>query len=315
MRIDLPVSKSGSCAAAPVRENSAAGRLGSCRKQLKAAAGVLLLLVLLMGSNHSFGQVGTWTPVANLAPDANGGVMILMSDGTVLCKSRSGGGQGKIWDKLTPNASGSYINGTWSQTAPMINDRLYFSSQVLRDGRLYVAGGEYGAGGAAGEVYNPITNAWTATPAPGMTISDGNSEILPDGKVLQGQAGFSNKIWDPTTNTYAAAPSCLRWDNEAAWVKLPDNSILFLDNYGPTSERFIPSTGTWVNDAVCPVALFDPFGFEAGAGFLLPDGRAFFWVLRVLLLITHHRAQAALVHGRLGQAYQVHRVRQMLQGL
>ena len=138
----------------------------------------------------SFSQTGTWTAVSTLAPHPSGGGMLLLSDGTVLVKSSSGGGSyGNTYDRLTPNSSGSYVNGTWSSIAPMINTRLYYSSQVLKDGRVYVAGGEYGTVGASGEVYNPLTNTWTAAPAPGATLSDANSEILEDGRIEIVEAG------------------------------------------------------------------------------------------------------------------------------
>ncbi|MBL0012210.1 MAG: hypothetical protein IPP30_00130 [Flavobacterium sp.] len=77
---------------------------------------------------------GVWTKVTATAPHANHGVMLLLSDGTVMCHTNSGGadGHGNLWDKLTPDATGSYINGTWTTTAPMIDTRLFFSSQVLK---------------------------------------------------------------------------------------------------------------------------------------------------------------------------------------
>ncbi len=244
---------------------------------------ISLLICTIFGVSSLYGQ-GTWVPIASFAPHYNAGVMLLLTDGTVLCKTSSGGGQGIRWDRLTPDASGSYVNGTWSTVAPMAEDRLYFSSQVLRDGRVYVAGGEYGNGGDDAEVFDPVSNSWTQCPklVHSLTykISDANSEILPDGKVLQSLVDTGstklNYIWDPATNTYAQTASCLRRNNEASWVKLPDNSILFLDNYSTTAERYIPSTGTWVNDASAPVNLYDPYGSEAGGAFLLPNGKLFF---------------------------------------
>src|ERR1043166_3917574 len=150
---------------------------------------------------------GTWTTLANFPPDQNGGVSILLSDGTIMSKTDAGGGDGigNIWNKLTPNAQGSYINGTWSSIAPMASTRLYFSSQVLKDGKVYVIGGEYGTGygNIAGQVYNPVTNTWSLTPLPGTTVSDANSEILPDGRVLQAMVAGTLKgtrLWNPATN-------------------------------------------------------------------------------------------------------------------
>ena len=61
----------------------------------------------------------------------------LLPDGTVRCQKWTTG----TWDRLTPDTSGSYLNGTWSIPARMLNDRDKFQSQILRDGRLFVAGG------------------------------------------------------------------------------------------------------------------------------------------------------------------------------
>ena len=225
-------------------------------------------------------RAGTWTPLTHPAPTSSGGVMLLLTDGTVMCKSNTGGGSyGNLWNKLTPDSSGSYVNGTWTTLAPMADTRLYFSSQVLKDGRVFVAGGEYGTGGAKGETYNPLTNTWTSAPAQGSTISDANSEILPDGRVLVALVTGtlrSTIIFDPVANTWTAGPTANGVHNESAWVKLPDGSSLMVDRLSTNSERYIPSLNQWVVDATVPVALYDAFGDETGPGFLLPDGRAFF---------------------------------------
>ncbi len=234
-------------------------------------------------SNAVSAQTGTWTTVTTTAPHTNSGEMLVLTDGSIICKTSSGGSDGTIWDRLTP-VNGSYKNGTWSSLPAMHYPRLYFSMQVLPDGRVYVCGGEYGTGGNYGEVWDPKTNVWTITGGATWVfpnvISDANSEILPDGTVLQAsvdETGVNwNYLWNPTTNTYVRGPNCLRTDNEGVWIKLQDSSIIFLDNYGETSERYMPKTNTWINDATAPVELYDPYGSEAGAGFTLPDGRVFF---------------------------------------
>lgn len=227
-------------------------------------------------------DLGFWTPVASLAPDQNGGVMIQLTDGTVIAKTASGGvdGIGTIWDRLTPDIHGSYVNGTWSQITAMYESRLYFSSQVLQDGRVYVAGGEYGTGGSLGEVYDPLTDVWTMTPPQGLRISDANSEILPDGRVLQAKVNQAGPvlcdIYNPANNSYINGPSTLGSHNESTWVKLPDQSILMVHMPDTTSARYIPSLNQWIPDANVPVRLYDDFGSETGAALLIPDGRAFF---------------------------------------
>ncbi|HXC03946.1 MAG TPA: T9SS type A sorting domain-containing protein [Bacteroidia bacterium] len=235
------------------------------------------------------GAQGFWTPIANLPVDTSGGGMLLLSDGTVIAKTftESSGalnGYGDIWDRLIPDSTGSYANGTWSTIAHMNNSRLYFSSQMLKDGRLYVAGGEYGTGLNKGETYNPVTDTWTPVTVPaGDTLYDANSAMLPDGRVLQAVVVSSvwnaNIFFDPLTNTYAPAPSSHGNPDEAAFVKLPDNSILFIQNPIVTpnyrSERYIPASNQWVQDALLSDTLW--LHTEIGTGMLLPNGKVIFF--------------------------------------
>ena len=243
----------------------------------------LITLLALAFCSDINAQVGTWTKLTNPAPETNAGVMLLLSDGTVIAKTVHASNDtteyGVIWDRLTPDSLGSYINGTWSQIAPMNYSRLYFASQVLKDGRVFVAGGEYGTGTTKAETYNPLTNTWTMAPATGQDFADANSEIMNDGRVLVGNLGGSGKstsFFNPTTNTWSSAPTCHGSHDESVWVKLPDNSILFVDFETTNSERYIPSLNQWVVDGIVPDSLYDPYWGESGAGFLLPDGRAFF---------------------------------------
>ena len=103
--------------------------------------------------------------------------------------------------------------------------------------------------------------------------------LFRSGRVLQAiVAGTlkSTMLFNPTTNTYSTGPTCVGIHNESVWLKLRDESILMVDRGATTSERYRPSTGTWVADAVVPVSLYDPYGLETGGAVLLPDGRGFF---------------------------------------
>src|SRR5580658_3864284 len=138
-------------------------------------------------------QAGTWTAINN--PPPSGLQMgLLMSDGTVICPDG-----GTDWYRLTPDIHGSYVNGTWTQIASMNYNRLFFSTQVLTNGNVYVAGGEYGGGRNNAELYSTLSNIWSVIPQPEsdndesvLGYSDACSKILPDGNVLQsdGQSGF-----------------------------------------------------------------------------------------------------------------------------
>ena len=98
------------------------------------------------------GTVSPWTPLKNPPPFNTPGTMLLESDGTVLVHDEPD--NNKIaatnkWFKLTPDAKGSYLDGTWSQIPSMPNNYapLYFASAILPDGRMIVEGGEYLRGG------------------------------------------------------------------------------------------------------------------------------------------------------------------------
>jgi hypothetical protein len=229
--------------------------------------------------------VGTWTALTNLAPEAIG-TMMLLSDGTVMAE---GNGQTNHWYNLTPDTSGSYTNGAWTSRASMRATRLYFASNILTDGRVFVEGGEYSSDGGftrTGEIYNPVNNTWTnIANFPNSQFGDDPSELLPDGRVFAGYiSGPATYIYDPATNTWAFAANKLRNDqsDEEAWLKLPDNSILSYDVFASASQgvghaqRYVPSTNTWV-DAGTPPALLSTsgVGFELGPNFLLSDGRVF----------------------------------------
>ncbi len=233
----------------------------------------------------SFGMTGqsTWTANSTPSPYRSGGLMLLLSDGSVLCKGSEGGsdGFGNLWFKLKPDPSGNYQNGTWSIAASMRDTRLYFSSQVMKNGKVYVAGGEYGTGIGTAEMYDPLTNSWNILPAgTSHHFSDANSEILDDGRILQADLAGSAKqtfLYNPQTNSYSSGPTCLGIHNESTWIKLPDNSILFVDLFSTSSERYIPSLNQWVADATVPAVLYDPYAFETGPAMLLPNGKAIFF--------------------------------------
>ncbi|MGZ5507727.1 MAG: proprotein convertase P-domain-containing protein, partial [Limisphaerales bacterium] len=235
----------------------------------------LLLLASLPAS-----AAGTWHALASRAPDAID-TMMLLPDGTVMA-AQAGNGQGTHWYKLTPDATGSYINGTWSSRAAMHDTRLYYSSAVLQDGRVFIAGGEYGSGGGTAEMYDPQADTWTQLPNSHQFFSDSGCVMLADGNVLvapvQPNPLGTTIIYNVKSNSWSAPIPLIRgvYQDEASWVKLPDDSILTIDPFGFKSERFIPSLNQWVNDSDVPVTLYDPYLFELGAAFLLPNGNAFY---------------------------------------
>ena len=242
--------------------------------------------------------VGSWNHLANTAPDSVE-LMLLLPDGTVMCANNPSdifGGKGHNWYRLTPDGHGNYANGTWTTLAPMNDTRLFYSSDVLRDGRVFVAGGEYGSGRDTAEIYDPLGNNWTYINPPTSLIDpnapspiisanqgfiDSDSTVMADGRVLVAPVGPNTwggtLLYDPVANSWTAGPTTASaFQDEASWVKLPDGSILTIDPFGTSTERFIPALGRWIPDSTVPISLYSPVGGEMGPAFLLPDGRAFF---------------------------------------
>jgi hypothetical protein len=240
----------------------------------------LCLLFLLMPP--AVRATGTWTRLVNPSPTGVN-LMLLLSDGTVMALETVtpldyGGAD---WYRLTPDYSGSYVRGTWSTLAPMHDARAALASQVLMDGRVFVAGGEYRGGMDSAEVYDPLLDVWNICPGSGETFADSISEILPNGNVLIAPVGPTTyggtTIYNPNSNAWSGGPTTYRYGNqtEASWVKLPDNSILTIDPYQMNSERYIPSLDQWINDGDVPIDLWGENIGELGAAFLFLMERRF----------------------------------------
>src|SRR5215469_10892824 len=167
----------------------------------------LLISVGLLTAPKSSRAAGTWTALAHQAPGGVG-LMLLLSDGTVMCQS------GVTWYRLTPDVYGSYVNGTWTTLAPMHDSRTYYSSQVLRDGRVWVSGGEYGTGKTKAEIYNAMSNTWTQAATPPDTVIDNISAMLPNGTILEGFPGSDSRIYDPNADSWSAKINILDGQDE-----------------------------------------------------------------------------------------------------
>ena len=198
---------------------------------------------------------------------------MVLSDGTILTDNGNGD-----CCRLTPDIHGGYIHGTWTRAASMHDSRLFFASQVLTNGNVFVAGGEYGTGRRHAELYDSLNNVWTKIPdpSPGPAFSDAISEILPNGNVLVAPVSQfgGNVIYNVAANNWQSAPSTIN-QNEVCWVKLANDNILTIDTGAQTSEHYVPSLNQWKPDGNVPVVIYG-FGAELGAGFLLPNGKVFF---------------------------------------
>ncbi|HTB84169.1 MAG TPA: hypothetical protein VK742_10990 [Candidatus Sulfotelmatobacter sp.] len=243
-----------------------------CNTRYSIASALLRIFVFLVLAGAGAGHLiagGTWTALTNAPPSGGVNNCLLMSDGTVLCMN----GNGQCF-RLTPDSHGSYINGTWTTLTSMNNNRLFFSSDLLTNGNVYVCGGEYGAGGDYAELYDSLANIWTDVPGPsGVFFSDAASKLLPNGNVLQSDSQSAYYLYNTASNTLQYGGSCEDM-NETCWVRMPNDNVLGMTDYSTNSEHYVPSLNAWYPDGNSPVALFG-YGAELGASFVLPNGNVF----------------------------------------
>lgn len=245
-----------------------------------------------------------WTPLNN-QPTFRASVPLLLTDGTVVMQNEGA----QDWWRLTPDLSGSYINGTWTQIAslPAGYSPLYHSSAVLPDGRLIIEGGEYNFGTPTwtdlGAIYDPIANTWTSVDPPPFfgtccgfghpTIGDAQSAILFDGTYMQANCCTTDEaLLDATTLTWTPTGSG-KFDinDEEGWTLLPNKQVLTVDAYvfaynptGMNSEIYVPGSGKWHSAGSTLVQLWDSAANcggennatqEVGPAVLRPDGTVF----------------------------------------
>ena len=241
----------------------------------------IALAALSMLSASSGAQ--TWTPLHN-QPSFAANTVLLLTDGTVLAQNTNA----NDWWRLTPDNTGSYVNGTWKQVAslPVNYAPLYHSAAVLADGRAIIEGGEYNGTNTPvwtnqGAIYDPKTNTWKmiTPPAGWANIGDAQGTILSDGTFMQAnalnvqQATFNAKTltWKNLLNTGKVD----RFDEEG-WTLLPNGKVLTVDAINaPSSELYDPITKKWTSAGSTIALLTDPSSQEMGPMVLRPDGTVF----------------------------------------
>jgi hypothetical protein len=251
-----------------------------------------------------------WSPLANQPDFLVDGASspVLLTDGTVLVQDAGF----PYWWKLTPDSSGSYVNGSWTQIAslPATYSPLYHSSAVLPDGRMIIEGGEYllsldqtdlvPTWTNQGAIYDPVTDFWTmVNPPTGVDglpwryIGDAQSVVLPNGTYMQANCCSTQQaLLDPKTLTWTPTGSG-KFDvyDEEGWTLLPNGKVLTVDAYanrydpiGTNSEIYDPASGAWSSAGSTVVQLWDSaascggvnvFSAEVGPAVLRPDGTVF----------------------------------------
>jgi hypothetical protein len=224
-----------------------------------------------------------WTKLTN-QPSFSANHMMLLTDGTVLVQELATAN----WYKLTPDASGSYVSGFWTQLQTGPNGPTYYASAVLIDGRVFMAGGEdnFGNNGVDindCEIYDPVADQWTTINGPGWAnIGDAPCSMLPDGTIILGHIkSVATAIYDPVADSWSPGPDKNDFSSEESWTLLPDQTVLNAECTGhPAAEKYVPAAGKWVTAGSVPaghdlVQSSAGSSNEIGPAILMTDGRVF----------------------------------------
>ena len=258
-------------------------------------SGLQLLRKFAITSAVLFALVGaavaqTWTPLTN-QPGVNLGVILQLRDGRILVHEEQNGNS-RAWHILTPDSTGSYVNGTWSSGGllPSGYSPWFFGSQVLLDGKsVVIEGGEYNNGTAVWTTLGAIgtisgsTITWTAnSPPAGWTrLGDAESVILADGTYMQANCCTAQNALFNGPNSWTATGSVLQPNNdESGFTVLSNDLVLTVDaknnancGTGRGSELYDQNTGVWSCGPLTPVQLYNAADEELGAAVLMYNNK------------------------------------------
>lgn len=233
-------------------------------------------------------STGTWTKTeSTLHAGRDQHTATLLRTGKVLV---AGGWAGSGEDPRVVAEIYDPATGLWTQVKqPMIQARARHTATLLTDGRVLVVGGvevipSNGQPLATAEVYDPMTDRWTAARMMPIRRADHCAVLLPDGTVLVAGGTQKNdgstktrqaELYDPGSDTWQSVQGMSVPRAYHTAVLLHTGKILVIggraDGYSSTNmtECYDPMTKSWSRAGNMNVARENSLGQEA---LVLPDG-------------------------------------------
>lgn len=223
---------------------------------------------------------GAFSPAAPMTAARSGHTATVLRNGKVLVVGGNGDSGAfascLLFDPRT---------GTWTSTGSMATPRREHTATLLTSGQVLVAGGENGptispTPLAAAELYDPVTETWSAAASLGSARSGHAAALLEDGTVLVA-GGQSDWLPDEYTSTaYRYYPKAGTWSATGSMATarrsftltvLPGGLVVAAggesSSVHATAERYNVSNGTWLSAGSLGVAR------KGHAAALLPDAR------------------------------------------
>jgi N-acetylneuraminic acid mutarotase len=206
----------------------------------------------------------TWLPAGSLATPRQSHTATLLQTGKVLVIGGYGPGGGLLGSS-TPKLLASAeiydpLPNSWAIAPSPAELRTFHTATLLPDGRVLVAGGFYEGAGVitvykphgSTELYDPVTNAWSAGGLLVTTRGRHTATLLPSGKVLV-TGGFGDtgtiingqnilesiELYDPSANKWSNAGILANSRENHTATLLPSGKVLITggqDNSGVISS-------------------------------------------------------------------------------
>lgn len=219
----------------------------------------LLILACSISANAQ-----SWTSLNNQLALTGEGAVLQLRDGRILVHHEDQNGAYTDWWVLTPDAYGSYVNGTWSSggNLPTGYAPTYFGSQVLLNattlncpliqcGQVVIEGGEYNGTTetdtnlgaiATYEPFGAISWVANAPPSGWTRIGDAASITLPNGSYMQSSccdsqnpAGHQIAIYQGPNSWISSGNVKESTTDESGFTLLTNGLVLMTDTKSTTA--------------------------------------------------------------------------------
>jgi N-acetylneuraminic acid mutarotase len=152
----------------------------------------------------------------------------------------------------------------WFAMAPMPTGRYGLATATV-DGKIYAIGGTRGGGALATvEVYDPVTNSWSTTPAPMPTARYGLATATVNGKIyaiggtgtVTGVLNLATvEVYDPVANSWSTTPAPMPTARGSLAAATVNGKIYAIGGTGTgvlnlaTVEVYDPVANSWSSTA------------------------------------------------------------------